>query len=302
MASPSSPAAGWYSDPKDSDGERYWDGAKWTQQTRLKEDVETLPPPVFSEAPSTFDAGWYVDPRNSAQERYWTGKTWDNQVRKASSSAKAGPAPPFSPNTHSTGSSRSRAPISKAWIWVAVAVVGVFVIGSIVGGGNRKTSTSSTPTSPPAHKAPSIPKSVSDARSYIKSLSDYPSQVQTDVANTLVALGTAQSSSTESNLVQLATTAQEAHNDLDNLRMDISILGSSDNGTLGDAEYTLGDATNQLKNAMGAMVGVTDNATPGAIASFTTQYQSGVTEWNSSATTIWHLAHESNPPLILPLH
>ena len=29
-----SPRAGWYSDPGGSGGERYWDGTRWTDQTR----------------------------------------------------------------------------------------------------------------------------------------------------------------------------------------------------------------------------------------------------------------------------
>lgn len=135
----------------------------------------------------------------------------------------------------------------------------------------------------------------SAARSYIKGLGSDPNLVQATVEDVLIQVGLAVKSPTEANLVQLATIASQAHTGLNNVRDDFAGI---DSGALGTAELKLFDAANQLKNSMGALVGLTANANPATIASFNTQYQTGNTEWNSSVTTIWGLAHESNPPTI----
>jgi hypothetical protein len=135
----------------------------------------------------------------------------------------------------------------------------------------------------------------SAARSYIKGLGSDPETVQASVEDVLVQVGLTEKSQTEANLVQLATIASQVHASLNNVRDDFAGL---DSGALGTAEVNLFDAANQLKNSMGALVGLTANANPATIASFTTQYQTGHDEWNSAVTTIWHLAHESNPPTI----
>lgn len=46
------PAAGWYEDPAGGGGQRYWDGARWTDQTRPSAPAQ-LPPPVPE--PGTMD-------------------------------------------------------------------------------------------------------------------------------------------------------------------------------------------------------------------------------------------------------
>jgi len=55
---------GWYDDPDDKGRERYWDGQRWTEDTR-----EKYPP------------GWYDDPKRFGAERYWDGSGWTHDVR-----------------------------------------------------------------------------------------------------------------------------------------------------------------------------------------------------------------------------
>lgn len=88
---------GWYADP-DGSGERYWDGASWTDVRRPTAGAS--PPPqngddetiVFDDeirkavaearetvvaAPAPSESpGWLADPRGEADLRYWDGSAW----------------------------------------------------------------------------------------------------------------------------------------------------------------------------------------------------------------------------------
>lgn len=62
--------AGWYEDPEQPGGQRYWDGYDWT-------DNKVVPPSLPSEQP-TMDTptGWYADPQQPRRWRYWDGEQW----------------------------------------------------------------------------------------------------------------------------------------------------------------------------------------------------------------------------------
>ncbi len=65
--SDSSPRADWYPDPGGSGGERYWDGAQWTEQTRpAGEFTAQAPPPPPPYAPQPAYQPVYVSPKSPA--------------------------------------------------------------------------------------------------------------------------------------------------------------------------------------------------------------------------------------------
>ncbi len=74
MTSPA-PDPGWLPDPWDARRERYWDGAEWAPQWRVRERPSQKPTPVRP-VPPTQKAGWYPDPSDSEQEVYWDGSRW----------------------------------------------------------------------------------------------------------------------------------------------------------------------------------------------------------------------------------
>ncbi len=59
-------AAGWYADPWNVGGWRYWDGAAWTSFNAV-----VAPSVAQPTAP-----GWYADPEVWRGQRYWTGSAW----------------------------------------------------------------------------------------------------------------------------------------------------------------------------------------------------------------------------------
>ncbi len=67
---------GWYPDPyTPPNGERYWDGTSWTDQTRAPGQVGPPPGPAQP-------VGWYPDPGGNPQvERYWDGAAWTDHYR-----------------------------------------------------------------------------------------------------------------------------------------------------------------------------------------------------------------------------
>jgi hypothetical protein len=99
--------AGWYEDPDSSAGSRYWNGERWTAETRGQPpDSDEAPPGYYAGSTSSeparywdgadwtdrtseftsgalarWPAGWYEDPSNEAGSRYWDGERWTKQVR-----------------------------------------------------------------------------------------------------------------------------------------------------------------------------------------------------------------------------
>ena len=98
------PAPGWYPDPGGSEGERYWDGWRWTTQHRItpsRNDPKPAPP------------DWYDDPDGSGGERYWDGGRWTKQRRPK---AEATVNPPGSrPTWHPTARPSQPQPDRRVW-------------------------------------------------------------------------------------------------------------------------------------------------------------------------------------------
>ena len=98
------PAPGWYPDPGGSEGERYWDGWRWTTQHRTtpsRNDPKPAPP------------DWYDDPDGSGGERYWDGGRWTKHRRPK---AEATVNPPGSrPTWHPTARPSQPQPDRRIW-------------------------------------------------------------------------------------------------------------------------------------------------------------------------------------------
>jgi hypothetical protein len=72
-------APGWYQDPSEPGRQRYFDGARWTDNYYYA----TTSSPMYSAPPADpalgqSRPGWYPDPQVQARRRYWDGQQWTN--------------------------------------------------------------------------------------------------------------------------------------------------------------------------------------------------------------------------------
>lgn len=134
------------------------------------------------------------------------------------------------------------------------------------------------------------------ARSYIDKNGADVNRVQANVLTMQVMIGLARKASTQADVNQLAQGAQQAHDNLDNLRYNLT--ADQYEGTLGDAELNVFSGTSDLRDAMSALVTYTGTPNAATLAKFTTKYQSAVAEWNSGVRTIWKLANTRKPPTL----
>ena len=78
-------APGWYPDAYESGRQRYFDGARWTDNyyyaTTSAPMYPTRPADPTLEHPQP--AGWYPDPHEQARRRYWDGQRWTNHYTDA---------------------------------------------------------------------------------------------------------------------------------------------------------------------------------------------------------------------------
>jgi hypothetical protein len=123
------PRPGWYPDPANPAGQRYWDGREWTERS-----VGSLPV-----------AGWYIHPESPDQQCYWNGRGWTDRTRSSSTEpATSLPAKASEPNwakrqiANARERFRSKATPKAAAVAVAILVfAGGYVGASVVLGGNR---------------------------------------------------------------------------------------------------------------------------------------------------------------------
>jgi hypothetical protein len=188
------------------------------------------------------------------------------------------------------------------WAQITTAFVLVLVIVGIATASPAKTpggSTASTTTQAPkttAAVAPSIPKAETEARAYIVAHGGDGYRVRAIMANLIAEYGAFKAAPSQTTLDQLATVAQQAHDDLDAIRANFAT--ATDPGTLGNAELDAFSGANDLKNAMGALVTETGAPNAANVAHFNVQYAQAVAEWNRGVRTIWRIAHRASPPLV----
>jgi hypothetical protein len=113
-------------------------------------------------------------------------------------------------------------------------------------------------------------------------------QVSATVTNVLVSLGEAQKNPTQDAVNALAQSAQQAHDDLQSVR---------DQMALDNVNVDVEVATNDLKNAMGALVAYTGDPNPATLAHFNSQWQTAQSEWNAAVSHVY-AGHAGTPPTI----
>ncbi len=136
--------------------------------------------------------------------------------------------------------------------------------------------------------------SASDAKTYVRTISADAAQVQ--AYQVKVGLDILHNDPTA-----LAQDAQTAHDDFVNVKTDITAAGANvaDNSRLGNAEYQMDNAINELKNAMGALVAFAENPDAGTLGVAKSQLDRGITDWDQAATVLWTMAgQESEIPTL----
>lgn len=106
--------------------------------------------------------------------------------------------------------------------------------------------------------------------------------VAAEVALIQQAITEASKNATPDSVNQLAQAAQQAHDDFGEAKDNFA----SDAPTNDQTAAVFG-AMDDLRHAMGALVTYTGNPNPATLASFTTQWQRAVGEWNDAVTALW---------------
>lgn len=130
-------APGWYQDPNDPAGQRWWDGTRWTEHTQHASAGSGQPAAEQAEryggspghGQSTYgdvdrrhggqvagqaaaaSPGWYQDPNDPSVLRWWDGSGWTANVHRGDSPS---PVPMSNPPGYSSPSP-SGAPGSQSW-------------------------------------------------------------------------------------------------------------------------------------------------------------------------------------------
>jgi hypothetical protein len=154
-------------------------------------------------------------------------------------------------------------------------------------------------TVPPPTTAPG-PKVSQQALRYVKAHTADATMVQSDVELVDTDIGLLLQNPdqvTQSDIDDLAQFGQEAHDSIDAIRLDFA-NGADGTGNNETWEAEVDAGANDLKNSMGALVAYTGNPNAATLASFSTQYNSAVGEWNDGVTNLWVAANIPNPPTI----
>jgi hypothetical protein len=193
---------------------------------------------------------------------------------------------------------------AKIGIWVVIVLVLIGIANSGGNSGSSSTSTSSSAapaaksstTTPTKPATPSVPKSEKEARTWIKEHGTDAKRVAANIEVVEIAVGELQKESTETKLNEVATEAQKAHNNLEEIRNGFATTEFS--GEVEKGALQVFTSANSLKNAMGALVAYTGTPNAATLAHFTTQYEPAKEEWNEGIKTIYGLAHEKEAPTI----
>jgi hypothetical protein len=147
--------------------------------------------------------------------------------------------------------------------------------------------------------AASKPKVSKQAQRFIKAEGSEASVVQAEVEDVLTQLGIVikDKGANQSDLVSLANLAQKVHDMLSSMHDDF--IGASDgSGAIQNDEFNVSDGENGLKNSMGALVKFTGAPNAANEASFSTQYNNGLGQWNAGVKALWAAAAKKGAPVI----
>lgn len=164
----------------------------------------------------------------------------------------------------------------------AVLIVIVAIVIAVATGG----SSAKTPTE--------------NAASYISTINSPARRVRATVEDVLASVGLAEKDPSPDASDEVAATAQQAHDSLDELRSDFAQT-STTSGSLGEDELKVFSAANEFKNAMGAVVAYEGEPNAATLAHFSAPYDRAVVEWNEGVDGIWEAAGRHGAPRI-PTH
>lgn len=130
-----------------------------------------------------------------------------------------------------------------------------------------------------------------DAIAYVNTFRTDAGQVNANIEVVAIDIGS------KASIDRVAQDAQQAHDNLDNVRDDFAQTTTT-SGNLGNAELEVFTAANDLKNAMGALVTYTGSPNPATLAQFTTQFQTARGEWNDGVRVVWDIAGRRGAPTL----
>jgi hypothetical protein len=136
----------------------------------------------------------------------------------------------------------------------------------------------------------------SAAAEYVHEHGEAAKLVQANVQAVLTDVGLVEKEETTETVDELAKLAQEAHDQLDQVRN--SFADSKGDSHLEEAETEIWHSANELKNAMGSLVTYTGNPNPATLARFTAQYGPAREEWDRGVDRVWGRADVHPAPRI----
>lgn len=111
-------------------------------------------------------------------------------------------------------------------------------------------------------------------------------------------MGALASPPTEHQLTRVARAAQEANKRIDEARSGWTVTESGEEEELSTIETQLTEGSDELKNAMAALVTYAGNPNAAALMPYTMHIKSGREQWNEGISQLWYLTKRSKPPTV----
>jgi hypothetical protein len=116
-------------------------------------------------------------------------------------------------------------------------------------------------------------------------------RVVAHVVSVLLLVNEAQMTPPQATDNDVAIAAQTAHDELESIRENEPGAFSDS----GDGGFLMYDGLNELKNSMGALVGYLGDPNPATLASFSTQFDRGKSEWNEGVLAVYAESSQTKP-------
>lgn len=213
--------------------------------------------------------------------------------------APASPSPGAS--TPSRGPKRGRTIVLGVLLALVLVFAAALIINAVLEAPNGSHPVgSSAPAVVPITTAPAISADQQDAERFIRVYGDDVARIQANVQVVQMLVVVVSKDPSTAKTVELAQLARRTHDNVDGLRTgtDWSSGVTARAGALQNAEVGVYSATNELKNAMGALVAFTGNPNAATLARFKTNYRTARADWNAAVRTVWRLAQQKKPPTV----